>query len=110
MTEDISLAKIQAIGEVIQKNIAIVQQALGIEVATDDRLDELGIELEIAAEKTVSNFRIGRLTASELAEEKRYIFAMRDANRAKFLENQAMFAESLAKFNRSKDKFVQRTS
>ena len=32
---------------------------------------------------------------------------MREANRAKFLKNQTLFAESVAKFNRSKDKFVQ---
>lgn len=33
---------------------------------------------------------------------------MREANRAKLLENQTLFAESVAKFNQSKDKFVQR--
>lgn len=46
MAEDPNLAKIQVIGEVIQKNLAIVQQALGIEAANDDCVDELGFELE----------------------------------------------------------------
>ncbi|MBD2304853.1 hypothetical protein H6G17_04915 [Chroococcidiopsis sp. FACHB-1243] len=108
MLEDIDLTKIKAIGEVIQKNLAIVQQALGIEVANDDDLSELEIESEGFAKETISNFPIRRLTASELAEEKCYVFAMREANIARFLENQAMFAESVTKFNSSKDRFVQR--
>ncbi|MDV2996710.1 MAG: hypothetical protein N4J56_006364 [Chroococcidiopsis sp. SAG 2025] len=80
MPEDISLTKIKAIGEVIQKNLAIVQQALGIEETNGDDLSELEIESEVFAEKTVSNFPIRRLTASELAEEKLHMFAMREAN------------------------------
>ncbi|NHC37818.1 hypothetical protein [Scytonema millei] len=108
MPEDIGLTKIKAIGEVIQKNLAIVQQVLGIEEINDSNLSELEIESEVFAEETVSNFPIRRLTPSELAEEKSYILAMKEANRARFLENQAMFAESVTKFNNSKDRFVQR--
>jgi len=114
MTEDVSLAKIQAINEVIQKNLCIVQQVLESEAVNDDDLsqDDLGkveAESEVAAEKAIGNFPKRRLTAAELMEEKNYLFAMRDANRIQFVKNQAMFAESVAKFNQTKDKFARRT-
>lgn len=108
MPEDIELTKIKAIGEVIQKNLAIVQQVLGIEEINDSHLSELEIESEVFAKETLSNFPTRRITVSELAEEKCHLLAMKEANRARFLENQAMFAESVTKFNSSKDRFVQR--
>lgn len=106
MTEDTTLTKIEGLREVIQKNLAIVEQALGIEAISDDDWSELEIESEILAKDTIDNFRKRRLTALELAEEKRYLSAMRDIHRANFLESQAMFAESVVRFNGTKEDFV----
>jgi uncharacterized protein (UPF0216 family) len=75
---------------------------LEIEATNDDKLDKLAIEPEIVAEKTINNCPKKRLTVSELMAEKRHIFAIQEGNRAKFLESQARFAESIAKFNSSK--------
>lgn len=109
MVEDVNLAKIRTIREVIEKNLAIVRQALGIEAAYDNDLGELEAEPEIVIEEATENFPQKRLTVSGLAEDKKHLLALRNANKTRFLENQAMFAESVAKFKASRNKFIKKS-
>lgn len=101
-------SEIQALQELVQKNLEVVQKILGIERINNFDEDEL-VEQEIVGERD-SKIPLKKLTASELNEQKQYLVEQKHYlveqkryNTAKYTDNQDRFTESRQKFlNRPK--------
>lgn len=99
MTDDIVRSQIKAFEELIDKNLEIVQKALGIEsIISVEELSEQGSEknqIELKPELTNKELRQNVIdnknSQARLSERKHYLAV-------KKIEVQAMFAESQAKF------------
>lgn len=99
MTDDIARSQIKAIEELLDKNLKIVQKALGIESAIGvEELPEQGskesqleLKLELINQEVRRNVIDNKNSQERLAERKHYLAA-------KKIELQAVFAASRAKF------------
>ncbi len=91
MTKGINSQEIKALQELAQKNLEVVQKILGIESINDyEHENELEVEAQIVCDHK-DKIPIKKSTASQLAEQKRFLTA-------KFAENQARFAQLRATF------------
>lgn len=95
MTEDIVRSQIEAFEELLDKNLKIVQQALGIEAIIDvEALPEQGdtkSQVEVTSKEVGKNGIDTKNSKEKLSETKYYLAS-------KSIEMKAMFAQSRAKF------------
>lgn len=95
MTEDIVRSQIEAFEELLDKNLKIVQKALGIEaIISVEALPEQGdqkSQLELTNKEVINNAIDNKNSKEKLSENKHYLAT-------KNIEMKAMFAQSRAKF------------
>lgn len=95
MTEDIVRSQIEAFEELLDKNLKIVQKALGIEaIISVEELPEQGDQknqVELTNKEVRQNVIDNKNSKEQLSENKHYLVT-------KNIEMKAMFAESRAKF------------
>ncbi len=95
MTEDIVRSQLEAFEELLDKNLKIVQEALGIEaIISVEELPEQGntkSQVELTNKEVINNVVDNKNSKENLSENKHYLST-------KHIEMKAMFAESRAKF------------
>jgi len=95
MTEDIVRSQIEAFEELLDKNLKIVQKALGIEaIISIEALPEQGdkkSQVELTNKEVINNAIDNKNSKEKLSENKHYLAT-------KNIEMKAMFAQSRAKF------------
>lgn len=95
MTEDIVRSQIEAFEELLDKNLKIVQRALGIEAIIDvEELPEQGdtkSQVELTNKEVEKNVIDTKNSKEKLLENKHHLAS-------KSIEMKAMFAQSRAKF------------
>ncbi len=96
MTEDIVRSQIAAFEDLLDKNLKIVQKALGIEATIDfvEALPEQGntnSQVEVTNKEVGKNVIDNKNSKEKLSETKHYLAS-------KSIEMKAMFAQSQAKF------------
>lgn len=95
MSEDIVRSQIEAFEELLDKNLRIVQKALGIEAIIDvEALPEQGntkSQVEVTNKQVGKNVIDTKNNKEKLSENKHYLVS-------KSIEMKAMFAQSRGKF------------
>lgn len=95
MTEDIVRSQIEALDELLDKNLKIVRQALGIEAIIN--VEALPEQEDTKSQIEVTNKEVGK-NVIDTKNSKEKLFETKHYLASKSIEMKAMFAQSRAKF------------